>query len=231
MTIDMRIGEVTMPTREGRSAEGEGRVDIAVIGGGIVGLSTGVHLVERFRGAKVVVLEKEASLAAHQTGHNSGVIHSGLYYKPGSLKAKLCVEGAARLYTYAGDRGIPHKRCGKIIVATAADQVAKLAEFGDIGRRNGVAGLRTLTPAEVTAMEPEVACVAALHSPNTGIIDVHAYMLALQADAEAAGATVVLRAPVISGQVVDGGFALDIGGASPSRIGCRMLVKDRKSVV
>ena len=197
-------------------------VDAIVVGAGVVGLAVARALAHA--GQEVLILEAADAIGTATSSRNSGVIHAGIYYKPGSLKAKLCVEGSNRLYAYAAGRGIPHKRCGKIIVATEAGQVAGLEAFAAIARQNGVNSLRALTQAEARAIEPEVACVAALLSPDTGIIDVHAYMLALLADAEAAGATLVLRTPVVGGEVVEDGFVLDAGGVSPVSIRCRLLV-------
>src|SRR5215212_8234489 len=119
--------------------------DIAIIGGGIVGLGTAVALTER-TGARLVVLEAEGRLAAHQTGHNSGVIHSGLYYRPGSLKARTCAEGREALYRFCQEHGVPHQRCGKLVVATEAGELPALDELERRGRANGVRGLRRLGP-------------------------------------------------------------------------------------
>ncbi len=197
-------------------------IDTIVIGAGVVGLATARELAQR--GHEVLIIESENAIGTVTTARNSGVIHAGIYYKPGSMKARVCVEGRKRLYAYAAERGIPHKRCGKIIVATAEDQLEKLAQLKLLGEQNGVAGLRLLTVDEVRAMEPEVFCVAAVHSPETGIIDVHAYILALLGDAEAAGATLALQSPVLGGEIVEDGFVLNVGGASPMRIGCKHLI-------
>ena len=144
--------------------------DVVIIGGGIVGLATALRLTER--GVRsIAVLEAEDRLAAHQTGHNSGVIHSGLYYKPGSLKARLCVEGREAMYRFCDEHGVRHERCGKLVVATDAAELAPLAELERRGAANGLAGLRRLSPEEVREREPHVACVAALLVPDTGIVD------------------------------------------------------------
>lgn len=198
------------------------QVEAIVVGAGVVGLAVARALA--LAGREVLILEAADAIGTATSSRNSGVIHAGIYYKPGSLKARLCVEGSKRLYVYAAERGIPHRRCGKIIVATDGDQIAGLDAFAAIARENGVTSLRPLTRAEAQALEPEVACVAALHSPDTGIIDGHAYMLALQGDAEAAGATVVLRAPVTGGAVSGDGFVLDVGGDAPTQIACRVLI-------
>src|SRR5882672_3095912 len=144
--------------------------DIAIIGGGIVGLATAFRLIER--GVRsLVVLEAEDRLAAHQTGHNSGVIHSGLYYKPGSLKARLCVEGRDELVRFCDEHGVRHERCGKVVVANDDTEAERLVELERRGVANGLTGLRRLTPAELREREPHVACVSALLVPDTGIVD------------------------------------------------------------
>jgi (S)-2-hydroxyglutarate dehydrogenase len=143
--------------------------DVAVIGGGIVGLASALRLAER--GRTVVVLEKEASLAAHQTGHNSGVIHSGLYYKPGSEKARLCVEGARLLVEFCERHEIPHAICGKVVVATSERELPALAELTRRGRENGVAGLEEIGPERLREIEPHARGLSALRVPGTGIVD------------------------------------------------------------
>jgi L-2-hydroxyglutarate oxidase LhgO len=197
-------------------------VELIVIGAGVVGLAVARALAQR--GREVLVLEAAAAIGTQTSSRNSGVIHAGLYYQPGSLKARLCVAGRDMLYDYAAARGVAHRRCGKIVSATEEAQIAALHALKDNAERNGVTGLRWLNPDEAQALEPELACVAALHVPITGIIDQHDYMLALLGDAEAAGATLVLRAPVEGGAVTADGFVLEIGGDAPTRIACRMLV-------
>src|SRR5688572_887656 len=143
--------------------------DVAVVGGGIVGLATARALA--LRGMKVVVLERESRLGAHQTTHNSGVIHAGIYYAPGSLKARLCVEGAAALYEYCAAKGIAAERCGKLVVAGREDDLERLDELERRARANGVEGLARVGPGEIAAIEPAARGLAALHSPNTGMVD------------------------------------------------------------
>jgi (S)-2-hydroxyglutarate dehydrogenase len=143
--------------------------DVAIIGAGIVGLASGLHLVRRVRDAKVLVLDKEQEVAAHQTGHNSGVIHSGLYYKPGSLKARLCVEGAAAMVRFCGEYGIPHEVCGKVVAATEEREVPALNELLRRGRANGLSGLRELDPVQIREIEPYSAGIRGIHVPSTGI--------------------------------------------------------------
>jgi len=144
--------------------------DVAIIGGGIVGLGTALALSEQ-TAARLVVLEAEGTLAAHQTGHNSGVIHSGLYYKPGSLKARNCAEGRDLMYRYCADNGIAHERCGKVVVATAERELPALAELERRGTANGLKGIRRLTPEEIRGHEPHVAGIAGLYVAETGIVD------------------------------------------------------------
>jgi (S)-2-hydroxyglutarate dehydrogenase len=144
--------------------------DVAIIGGGIVGLGTALALTER-TAARLVVLEAEDRLATHQTGHNSGVIHSGLYYKPGSLKARNCADGRELMYRYCAENGIAHERCGKVVVATTEGELPALAELERRGTANGLKGLRRLGPAELKEHEPHVSGVAGLHVAETGIVD------------------------------------------------------------
>ncbi|HET7090862.1 MAG TPA: L-2-hydroxyglutarate oxidase [Anaerolineae bacterium] len=146
------------------------RYDVAIIGGGIVGLATALALASRAR-VSLVVLEAEAQLAAHQTGHNSGVIHSGLYYKPGSLKARNCVEGRQALYRFCEEHGIAHELCGKIVVATSEDELPALNELERRGRENGLNGMRRLRGEEIRDYEPHAGGIAGLHVPETGIVD------------------------------------------------------------
>ncbi len=144
--------------------------DVAIVGGGIVGLATALALVER-GGARVVLLEAEERIAAHQTGHNSGVIHSGLYYRPGSLKARNCAAGREALYRFCQERGVACERCGKLVAASRPEEIPRLDELERRGRENGLEGLRRLAPGEVREREPHVACVDALLVPQTGIVD------------------------------------------------------------
>ena len=145
--------------------------DIAVIGGGIVGLSFAIQATEKFPRLRVVVLEKESGVARHQTGHNSGVIHSGVYYKSGSLKARLCVAGAREMVEFCSRHGVPHKVCGKLIVATNSEESARLDELLVRGVANGLEGLRLLEREAMLEIEPHVGGVRALHVPSTGITD------------------------------------------------------------
>lgn len=145
--------------------------DVCVVGGGIVGLATAREILNRFPNKRVAVVEKESEVAHHQTGHNSGVIHAGMYYVPGSTMARLCVHGARMMYEYCEKNSIPHKRIGKLIVASTPDEVPILSTLLERGNVNGVQGLEILNSEQVKALEPNVVAVAALHSPNTGIVD------------------------------------------------------------
>lgn len=145
--------------------------DIAIVGGGIVGLATANALLDRNPASRIVVLEAESRIASHQTGHNSGVIHSGLYYKPGSWKAKFCAEGRDAMYSFCQERGIPHERCGKIVVATREDELPRLEELHRRGMANGLQGMKWLTPDEMREYEPHVAGIRGLWVAETGIVD------------------------------------------------------------
>jgi L-2-hydroxyglutarate oxidase len=147
------------------------QVDVLIVGGGILGLASAREILHRHPALRLCLVEKEDRLATHQTGHNSGVIHSGIYYAPGSLKAKLCVEGSRLLYDYCDEREIPYERCGKVIVATRGEELPRLDELHRRGKANGVAGLRELDRSELARLEPHVAGLRALHSPETGIVD------------------------------------------------------------
>jgi 2-hydroxyglutarate dehydrogenase len=165
--------------------------DVAIVGGGIVGLATARELLRRKPDLDLVVLEREPDVGRGQTGANSGVIHGGIYYAPGSLKARLCVEGARLMYEYCDAHGIDAQRCGKLIVATEPDELPALDELERRGQANGVPGLRRVGPDELREIEPHSVGIAALHSPATGIVDFAAVARALRADVEAAGARVL----------------------------------------
>jgi len=173
------------------------RCDIAVVGGGILGLAVARELTRRRPRERVRVLEREAQPGGHQTGHNSGVIHAGIYYAPGSLKARLCVEGAARMYEYCEERGIPFERCGKLIVATDPSELSGLDELERRGRANGVKGLRRVDAAGIAEIEPRAAGIAGLHSPNTGVVDFGAVAAALAGDLRASGGSLELGREVL----------------------------------
>jgi (S)-2-hydroxyglutarate dehydrogenase len=164
--------------------------DIVIVGGGIVGLAAARELLVRRPGARLALLEREAELATHQTGHSSGVVHAGVYYEPGSLKARLCVEGAAQLRAYCDRQEIPFEANGKLIVAVSEAELGRLDELERRGRENGVPGLRRVGADEIAAIEPHAAGITALHSPSTAVVDFAAVALALAADVEKAGGSV-----------------------------------------
>jgi 2-hydroxyglutarate dehydrogenase len=186
----------------------QGECDLAVVGGGILGLAVARELQSRRSGMSVTVLEREDQVGFHQTGHNSGVIHAGIYYKPGSLKARLCVEGAAEMYEFCERHGVAHERCGKVIVALDDSELPGLDELERRGRENGVPGLRRLTASELREIEPHAAGVAALHSPNTGIADFPGVARALAAQLDERGVTVATGAGVRSVSVENGRVGL-----------------------
>jgi len=198
------------------------RVDAVVIGAGVVGLACARALA--LAGREVIVLEAEAAVGTHTSSRNSEVIHAGIYYAPGSLKAGLCVPGRNALYDYLAKHGVAHRRSGKLIVATDEAQVAGLEKLRAQAEANGVADLRMLASAEARAMEPELACVAALHSPSTGIVDSHGYMLALLGDAQTRGASLAVKSPVVRGAVTRDGIEIEVGGIEPERIVARAVV-------
>ncbi len=198
------------------------KVECVVIGAGVVGLAVARALA--LAGREVLVLEKERWVGSETSSRNSEVIHAGIYYPKGSLKARFCVAGKQKLYAYCNERGIPHKRLGKLIVACKDEEIPIIEAVRDRAVANGVGDLAWLDGKAVRALEPALACVGAFLSPSTGIIDSHALMLAFEADLEAAGGMAVLRAPVLRGRVGDDGFSLDIGGAEPMTLHCRMLV-------
>lgn len=185
------------------------RVDCVVVGAGVVGLAVARALA--LAGREVLVLEAQEGIGTGVSSRNSEVIHAGIYYTPGSLKARLCVQGKQLLYAYCSERGIAHKRCGKLLVATDDTQLPQLQGIINKARQNGVVGddgLVLLTRDQALAMEPALACVAAIHSPGTGIIDSHAFMLALQGDLENAGGLAIFHSPVVRAACLSGHIEL-----------------------
>ncbi|TGD88463.1 L-2-hydroxyglutarate oxidase [Mycolicibacterium sp. CH28] len=164
--------------------------DLVVVGAGIVGLAVAREWMLRRPGDSVLILERETQPARHQTGHNSGVIHGGIYYQPGSLKARLCVEGARLMYEYCEHNAIAHERCGKLIVAVSPDELSRLDDLHERGIANAVPGLRRISSGEISEIEPNAVGVQALHAPNTGIVDYTAVAQALVGELTAAGVTV-----------------------------------------
>jgi L-2-hydroxyglutarate oxidase LhgO len=197
-------------------------VDTVVIGAGVVGLACARALA--LAGREVIVLESETTIGTGTSSRNSEVIHGGIYYSPGSLKAKLCVAGRLALYPFLAGRGIAHRRCGKLIVATDPAQIGELEKIRARGAANGVSDLRMLSSSEARALEPQLVCVAALESPSTGIIDSHGFMLALRGEAEDRGAALAFRSPVLGGRVEEEGIQLEVGGAEPMRLRARSVV-------
>lgn len=173
-----------------------GERPIGVVGGGIVGLAIARELTQRYSGREVLVFEKEPELAAHQTGHNSGVVHAGIYYKPGSLKAELCTRGRERLREYCAERGLEYVECGKLVVALDDSEIGRLDALERSATENGVPGLRRVEGGGIREIEPHAAGIAALHSPATAITDYGAVADAYARDVAAAGGRILLSAPV-----------------------------------
>ena len=182
------------------------RLDCVVIGAGVVGLAVARELA--LQGRDVLVLEAGNAIGTGTSSRNSEVIHAGIYYPQGSLKARLCVRGRDLLYAYCEQRVIGHRRCGKLIVASLPDQQAQLERISEAARANGVGDLVLLTRAQARALEPALECVAALLSPSTGIVDSHAFMLALQGDLENAGGVLAFNSPLASAQCLPEGIVL-----------------------
>ena len=197
-------------------------IEAAVVGGGVVGLAVGRALA--MQGVETLVIERHARPGEETTSRNSGVIHSGIYYPAGSLKAAACVRGRELLYRYCEERGIRHQRCGKIVVA-GESQVAALQALYKRGIVNGVLDIEMLDRAQVASLEPAVVCAAGLLSPSTGIIDVHELLLALLADLEAHGGALLLQANVGAMQAADDGIVMQVdSGGTTSELQCRWLV-------
>jgi L-2-hydroxyglutarate oxidase LhgO len=198
------------------------RVDCVVVGAGVVGLAIARALAQA--GREVIILEAAEAIGTGISSRNSEVIHAGIYYPKESLMARFCVAGKHALYAFCADHGVPHKRCGKLIVATNEAEAGKLASIEARARANGVDDLRFLSPAEAQVLEPALACTGALLSPSTGIVDSHHLMLALLGEAEAAGASLALNAPFVSGRAAGQAIELEIGGGEPLTLSCGLLV-------
>ncbi|EGP09926.1 NAD(P)/FAD-dependent oxidoreductase [Afipia clevelandensis] len=198
------------------------KVECVVIGAGVVGLAAARRLAQA--GIEVIVAEAAGDIGTGTSSRNSEVIHAGIYYPAGSLMARLCVAGKQALYSYCDERGIPYRRCGKLIVATADNERDKLASIKAHAQANGVGDMQVLTGAEARAREPALNCVGALLSPSTGIVDSHAYMLALRGEIEDAGGALAFHAPLVRAKAVSDGFEVEIGGEAPMALHCRMLV-------
>lgn len=196
--------------------------DAVVVGAGAVGLASGYALSRR--GLSVAVLEKELAIGQGVSSRNSEVIHGGLYYPTGSLKAQLCVEGRRALYGFLDQHRVAYDRCGKIVVATSEEEVAHVEAIGRQAEINGVEGLRRLSADRVHALEPQARAVMGLYSPQTGIFDTHGYMLALQGEIEALGGAIALDAPLARAEPLAKGFRLTTGGGDPAGLTVKRLV-------
>ncbi|HEX6689538.1 MAG TPA: NAD(P)/FAD-dependent oxidoreductase [Burkholderiales bacterium] len=185
------------------------KLDAVVVGAGVVGLAVARALA--MSGREVVILEAEDAIGTHTSSRNSEVIHAGIYYPKGSLKARSCVAGKERLYEYCVSHGVPHRRSGKLIVASSENQLDELRAIQQKAHANGVTDVVWMTRAQVVALEPAVQCAAGLYSPSTGIIDSHSLMLAYQGDAESHGAMLALKSSLDRAEVVQDGFALQVG--------------------
>ena len=195
-------------------------VDCVVIGAGVVGLAVARALAED--GREVLVLEAADAIGTGTSSRNSEVIHAGIYYAPGSLKARLCTQGKALLYAYCAARGIAHRRCGKLIVATSPEQLADLSGIIAKAAANGVTDLQQLTREEARSIEPQLECVGAIHSPSTGIVDSHAFMLSLQGDLEHSGGIVVLNTRVVLANIEE--FAISLVAEDGTQLRAKTVV-------
>src|SRR3979409_2348108 len=198
------------------------KVECVVIGAGVIGLAVARRLARA--GREVIVLEAAEGIGTVTSSRNSEVIHAGIYYPACSLMARMCVSGKRALYEYCGDHGIPHRNCGKLIVATAPKETLRLQSIRAHAEANGVLDLQTLSGDAAPAPGPALKCDAALLSPSTGIIDSHALMLALRGDAEDAGAAFAFHTPLLGAKAGDNGITLDAGGEAPVTLQCRLLI-------
>jgi L-2-hydroxyglutarate oxidase LhgO len=198
-------------------------VDCVVIGAGVIGLACARRIAHS--GREVLILEAEGDIGSGVSARNSEVIHAGIYYPTGSLKARLCVAGRDKLYAYCADHGVTARKVGKLVVATAPEQLPPLHKLMDQARANGVDDLALLTADQARKLEPRLACIAAFYSPSTGIIDTHGLMLSLLGEAEARGAALARHAPVERGWLEDDGrITLQVGGPDPMQVTARVLV-------
>ncbi|WP_024507409.1 NAD(P)/FAD-dependent oxidoreductase [Bradyrhizobium sp. ARR65] len=198
------------------------RVECVVVGAGVIGLAIARRLA--LSGREVIVLEAAEGIGTVTSSRNSEVIHAGIYYKAGSLMARFCVSGKRALYRYCADHGVPHRNCGKLIVATSGKETDRLQSIRAHAEANGVDDLQLLSGAAARALEPALACEAALLSPSTGIIDSHAYMLALRGDAEDAGAAFAFHTPLLRARVKGDRIEIDAGGDAPMTLECSLLI-------
>ncbi|MFH0299993.1 NAD(P)/FAD-dependent oxidoreductase [Bradyrhizobium sp. 31Argb] len=198
------------------------RVDCVVIGAGVIGLAVARRLAQA--GREVIVLEAAEGIGTVTSSRNSEVIHAGIYYRAGSLMARMCVSGKHSLYRYCKEHGVPYRNCGKLIVATTPKETEKLQSIRAHAEANGVLDMELLSGEAARAMEPALNCDAALLSPSTGIIDSHAYMLALRGDAEAAGAAFAFHTPLLRAKAAAGRIEIEAGGEAPMTLACDLLV-------
>jgi L-2-hydroxyglutarate oxidase LhgO len=199
------------------------QIDAIVIGAGAVGLACAAELARR--GREVMVLEAAGAIGAGTSSRNSEVIHAGMYYPTGTLKHQMCVAGRRKFYDFLASHGVAHRKCGKLIVAVETKEEAKIAGIFKLARDNDVENCALLTADEAHALEPNVRCVSAMLSPETGIVDSHGYMLALLGEIESNGGSLALNAPVLRGEALaGGGFEIEIGGKAPARLRCNVLV-------
>lgn len=198
------------------------QTDIVIAGAGVVGLAIARRLA--LAGREVIVLEKEPIIGSGISSRNSEVIHAGLYYPPGSLKARACVAGNHLMKAYCLERGIPHRICGKLVVGSGEADRAALLAILERGTANGVPGLRMLSPEETRKREPALACDIALDSPSTGIVDSHALMLSFQGELEANNGFIAFNTPIEAGAVTDTGIEIHTGGAQPTSLKCNTFI-------
>jgi L-2-hydroxyglutarate oxidase LhgO len=197
-------------------------IECAVIGAGVIGLATARALA--LAGRETLILEREGTFGSGISSRNSEVIHAGLYYPANSLKARFCVEGSERLYAYCGSRAVAHRRCGKLIVAAQGEEIGELERIADAAARNGVADVVWLDAAAARALEPELNCVAALHSPSTGIVDARGFMLSVLGEAEAHGCAVAYNARVQTLDVDSHGIAVFLGADTAPALKARVVI-------
>jgi L-2-hydroxyglutarate oxidase LhgO len=198
------------------------KVECVVVGAGVIGLAVARRLAQA--GREVIILEAAEGIGTVTSSRNSEVIHAGIYYAAGSLMARMCVSGKQALYRYCAGHGIPHRNCGKLIVATTPKETEKLQSIRAHAEANGVRDLQALSGEEARKLEPALNCDAALLSPSTGIVDSHAFMLALRGDAEDAGAACAFHTPLLRAKADAGRIELDVGGEAPIALECRLLV-------
>jgi L-2-hydroxyglutarate oxidase LhgO len=198
------------------------QVECVVIGAGVIGLAVARRLAQA--GREVILLEAAEGIGTGTSSRNSEVIHAGIYYAAGSLMARMCVSGRRALYEYCRDHGIPHRNCGKLIVATTREETSRLQSIRARAEANGVHDLQALSGAAARALEPALNCDAALLSPSTGIIDSHAFMLSLRGDAEDAGAACAFHTPLLRAKATAAGIEIDVGGSAPMSLECRLLI-------